>query len=125
MDLTFEIFGFAFTTIILIFIFIRIRHLYLSNDRINDAIVNYYEEKGLYVNDVLELSITEKIKYGVSIIPIFRLYSYYFGFFINKIEYVRKVDVTDEKGIDYTKYIEISVQGQDIISFKEFASYDI
>jgi hypothetical protein len=125
MESGFLIFGVVFTVIITIFFFTRIRQLYLSDDKIEDAIINYYEKKGLIVNDVSELNFTEKIKYGVPIISVFRLYSYYFGFLSGKIDYVRKVDIADKKDNEHTKYIELTVQGKNIISFKEFASYDI
>lgn len=125
MEPGFIIFGFLFTAIIGIFIFTKIRHLFLSEDIIDEVIVNHYDKKGLIVNNVSELNFTEKIKYGVSIISVFRLYSYYFGFLSGKIDYVRKVDIVDKKDNEHTKYIELTVQGKDIISFKEFASYDI
>lgn len=125
MEPGYIIFGVVFTTIIVIFIFTKIRHLYLSDDKIENAIIKYYEKKGLIVNDVSELNFTERIKYRVPIISIFRLYSYYFGFLSGKINYVRKVDTVDKKDNEHTKYIELTVQGKDVISVKEFASYDI
>jgi hypothetical protein len=112
MESGFLIFGVVFTVIITIFFFTRIRQLYLSDDKIEDAIINYYEKKGLVVNDVSELNFTEKIKYGVPIISIFSLYSYYFGFLSGKIDYVRKVDTIDKKDNEHTKYIELTVQGK-------------
>jgi len=125
MEPGFLIFGFVFTAIIVFFIFIRIRHLHLSDDKIEDAIGNYYENKWLIVNDIVELDFTEKIKNGVPIISIFRFYSYYFGVLSGKIDYVRKVDVIDHKDNEQTKFIELTVQGNDIISLNELASYDI
>lgn len=122
MEPGFIIFGLVSTTIILIYIITKTRHLYLSKDKIEDSIVKYYEKKGLFVNDISDLNFTERLKYGVPIISIFRLYSYFFGFLTGKIDYVRKVETFDKKDNEYTKYIELTVQGKDTISLKEFAS---
>jgi hypothetical protein len=114
------IFGLIFGSVILIYIFIKTRHLYQNDDKIRESIIQYYENKGLIVIDVYNLNIKERIKYGVPLIPIFGLYSYYFGFMSGKIDYVRKVDVIDNNDNDYTKYIELQIQGHDRISLKEF-----
>lgn len=122
MDPEFIIVGVVSTSFILIYIFTKTRNLYLSKDKIEDSIIKYYDKNGFIVNNVADLNITERLKYGVPIISIFRLYSYFFGFFSGKIDYVRKVEIVDGKNIKRTKYIELTVHGKDTISFKEFAS---
>ena len=125
METGITILGFAVTSIIFVLIIIQLRHLFLSDNTINDEIAKHYEKNGLLVDYVAKLNITEKMKYGVPIIPIFRFYSYYFGFFTGKIDYIRKVCVTDQMNNEQTKYVELTVQGKEIISFNEFAAYDL
>jgi hypothetical protein len=125
MELGFEILGFAFAILIMIFIIYKLRNLYLSEDKIEEEIAKHYEEKGLVVDYVSKLNMTERMKYGVPIMPIFQAYSYYFGILSGKIEYIRKVSVIDKKENEHIKYVELTVQGKDIISFNEFASYEL
>jgi hypothetical protein len=119
------IFGFISTSIILIYVIIKIRSLYIGEDKINKEIIEYYENKELTVINISKLNLIERMKYGVPIISIFRIYSYYFGLLSGKIDYVRKIELIDKKENEYTKYVELFVQGKEIISFREFASCEI
>lgn len=92
-----------------------------------EIITNHYQEKELGVTHVLKLNIREKMRYGVPIIPFLSFVSYssvYFSRSNNDIDYVRKVELVDEEGNEFTKYVDILVENKKVVSFKEFDSYD-
>jgi len=119
------VFGFIITTIFIIHLIIKIHYLHIGENNIRNGIIEHYADKGLIVNNISNLNLMERIKYRALIFSVFRIYRYFFGIISGKIDYIRKVDVLDKTDKGYTKYIELIVQWKDIISFKEFASYEI
>jgi hypothetical protein len=124
MKSSFEIVMYLLNSIIFIWIIWRIYRLYISDGKLEIAINEYYSKSGLTVINISKLNMTEKIKYGVPI-SVFRVYSYYFGLFSGKIEYVRKIELIDKHENEYTKYVEFLIRNKAIVNFKEFDSYNI
>ena len=119
------IFGTSTFLLVMIYVIINVRRLYLSDDQLKTAIIKYYENKGLVVNEISKLNLPERMKYGVPILSIFRLYSYFYGMMIGTIDYTRKVDIIDKDKVEHITFLELIVKKREIISFKEFASYEI
>lgn len=107
----------------IVYLSYKIYKLYLNETNIKNYIDSHYTSKGLQVDKISKLNFTEKIKYGVPIIPMLRMLSYYFGISSNQIDYVRKVELSDNKNDEYTKYVELIIKNKVIISIREFASY--
>jgi len=125
MEQYIAIFGYFFSIGLTGYFIYRVSRLYIGEDKIYNYILEYYQQKGITVNDISELELTERLKYGVPIISIFRIYNYMFGIFTGKIDYTRKVNVSDKKNKEYIKYIELIYHGKKRIEIKEFESYEI
>jgi hypothetical protein len=119
------IFGLIIAGILIFYLIFRIYSLYIAEDKLVNAIKEYYESKGFTVKEISKLNFTDRIRYGAPLFSIFRIYSYQSVLMSGTIDYLRKVDVTSKKNSEYTKYIELSIKGKEIISLKEFASFDI
>jgi len=124
MENKIELIGIIISFVVTLYFGYKTYQLFISNNKICQLITKHYAEKGLEVTSINRLSLTEKIKYGVPI-SIFWFYSYYFGFLTGKIDYVRKVEIEKPNDILLLKYVELQVSKKEIISFKEFESYEI
>lgn len=109
----------------MIFIFFRTYQLYVGNNKIKNAIVKHYQDQGFDVTKISGLNLTERIKYGVPLIPVFRMYNYYFGIFSGKIDYVQKATIIDRNGNESLKYVELKIRRKKVMAFNEFDSYDL
>jgi len=80
---------------------------YVSPENIDLYIEQYWAAKGFSSVKVLRLNTTEKLKYGVPPHPFLEVYNRVFVFFASGKEVGwRKVEMTDEKGEQITKYVE-------------------
>jgi|AntAceMinimDraft_17_1070374.scaffolds.fasta_scaffold239279_1 hypothetical protein len=122
---TFIIINNVISGFLLTFLIIKIYYSYITDRQINYLINEYYENLKVNVVDISKLNLTEKIKYGVSINFLLRLYGYLFSFFSLKIKLVRKVELKDLNDNEQTKYIELVIKKRKLILYKEFDSYDI
>lgn len=122
MNENLDIIGFVIGGAVVLYIFIKTSKFYLGNKYISKFIVDYYTDLGMQTLSISRLNVTERIKYGVPI-SIFWLYNYYFGFLSGKIDYVRKVEVSNNDK-EYINYVELQVKNNEIISFKEFESFE-
>lgn len=111
--------------LLLTFIIIKIYYGYITDTQIDYLIREHYENLKVNVVDISRLNLTEKIKYGVPINFLLRLYGYMFSFFSLKINSVRKVELKDINDNEQTKYIELLFKKRKLILCKEFDSYDI
>ena len=111
--------------LLLIFLIIKIYYSFITNRQIDHLIIEHYESLGFSVADINNLNLTEKIKYGVPINFLLRLYGYVFSFFSLKINPVRKVELMDLNNNEQTKYIELVIKKRKLISINEFDSYEI
>ena len=124
MDENFEIIGLIFASIIMLFLVYRSYQLIISKDKLNQFISRHYSEQGLEVTSISTLGMTERIRYGVPI-SFFWFYNFYFGFLTSKISYVRKVEIEINSDSLLLKYVELQISNKEIISFKEFDSYEL
>lgn len=122
---TFIIINNVISGLLLTFLIIKIYYCFITNSQIEYLIIDYYENLRINVTDIYKLNLTEKIKYGVPINFLLRLYGYLFSFFSLKINPVRKVELKDINNNEQTKYIEIVIKKRKLIFINEFDSYDI
>lgn len=111
--------------LLLTFLIIKIYYSFITNSQIDHLIIEHYENLRISVACINKLNLTEKIKYGVPIIFLLRLYGYLFSLFSLNINPVRKVALTDLNNNEQTKYIELVIRKRKLISINEFDSYDI
>jgi len=113
------------SVLLLTFLIVKIYYGFITNSQIDHLIIEHYENLRIHVAGISKLNLTEKIKYGVPINFLIRLYGYLFSFFSLNINPVRKVEMTDLNNNEQTKYIELVIKKRKLISIKEFDSYDI
>lgn len=111
--------------LLLTFLIIKIYYSFITNSQIDHLIIEHYESLRINVAGINKLNLTEKIKYGVPINFLLRLYGYLFSLFSLTINPVRKVELTDLNNNEQTKYIELVIKKRKLISINEFDSYDI
>lgn len=124
MDQRLDILVLILTTIILFYIFFQTYRLLVGNKKLNKSIIDHFQCKGFIVLSISKLNINERIKYRVSLIPILWIYSQFFGFLSDRIDLVRKVELSSKSGKEYIKYIELQIQRNDSISVNEIDSYE-
>ena len=122
---TFIIINNVISGLLLTFLIIKIYYSYITNTQIDYLITEHYENLKMNVIDIYKLNLTEKIKYGVPINFLLRLYGYLFSFFNLKIYPVRKVELKDRNDNEQTKYIELVIKKRKLILCKDFDSYNI
>ena len=122
---TFIIINNVISGLLLTFLIIKIYYSYITDTQIDYLITEHYENLKMNVVDIYKLNLTEKIKYGVPINFLLRLYGYLFSFFSLKINPVRKIELKDLNDNEQTKYIELVIKKRELILCKEFDSYDI
>jgi len=122
---TFIIINNVISGVLLTFLIIKIYYCFITDSQIEDLIFEHYENLSINVADIYKLNLTERIKYGVPINFLLRLYGYLFSFFSLKIKPVRKLELKDQNNNEQTKYIELVIKKRKLISINEFDSYDI
>lgn len=121
---TFIIVNNVISGLLLTFLIIKFYYTYITETQINSLIKHHYENLNMNVVSIYKLNLTERIKYGVPINFLLRLYGYLFSFFSLKINPVRKVELKDMNNNEQTKYVEMVVKKRKLILCKEFDSYD-
>jgi len=114
------LFGLLISIPSFILILLGIRNLSLSKKILEDGIQEFYHKKGYQTELISELDLVERMRYGVPVFFLFRIYNYYFGIFTGKIEYVRKVYLSKGDNREHTRYIELTVSRRKIIDLREF-----
>jgi|GEM_PF-4510920 len=91
----------------------------------DELIREHYRNKGQQVLSISKLKISEKIKYGVPISPVIRLYVSPFSFLSgSKGSVCRSVETVGDSGKEYICYVEVSFTGRDATSINEFDCYE-
>ena len=106
-------------------IFITGRNYLQSNIDVRDFIITHYRNENMIINKISELNFTEKLKYRVPFLKYLNRNDLYSTILNSPKSYNRKVELTDKDGNEFTKYVEIIVKDRNVISFKEYDSYDI
>ncbi len=112
-------------TLVFFYILYRLYQLYLNDDKIKNLIMEHYKDEEIRVDEIEKLKYNERLRYGLPLISIFRIYSYFFGILTGKIDYNRRVEITDKNDVTSTRYVELIIRKKDIISFREFDSYNL
>lgn len=121
----FEVISLLFFSVFIIFLAYRLYQLVVSGEELNEYITRHYSEQGLEVTSISRLGIPERIRYGVPPVLVLWFYSFYFGFWTGKISYVRKVEIEKSKDSLLLSYVELQISKKEVISFKEFDSYEL
>ena len=92
-----------------------------------EIITDHYQEGNLEVTGILRLNMRERMRYGAPIVPFLSFVSYSNNFVrrSSDIDCLRKVELIDENDNEFTKYVEVLVENNEVVSFREFDSYDI
>ncbi len=119
-----EIVNVFVSLVVMSFLTFRVYQLIISSDKLNQFIVNHYQEQGYSILIISNLDFKERLKYSVPI-SIFRCYSYFFGVLTGKISHIRKVEIENISESINIKFVELQVRRKKIISIKEFDSYEL
>jgi len=125
MDTIFLVINYVIVGLLLTFLIVKIYYCYITDSAIENLITKHYENLKMNDINIDKLTFTEKIKYGVPINALVRIYGYSYAFFTLKTKPVRKVELTDRNKNEFTKYIELVIKKRKLISCNEFDSYDI
>ena len=117
-----ELVGIAFILLLLIFVFIKVNSVVVDNKQIRNLLTEFYANKEMKVRAIYKLNLSEKLKYGVIVNSILRIYSYFIPFY--RINYFRKLEIVDCTENESTKYVEVSISNESLISCVEFDSYN-
>lgn len=91
--------------------------------QIDNLTIDYFEKLGFSDVCICKLNIKEKIRYGVPINTLVRIYGFFFTFFSLKTRIIRKVELKDRNQNEQTKFIELTIKKRKLIFCKEFDSY--
>lgn len=96
----------------------------INTRNVEEIIKEYFDDKELRVLVVKNLSLKEKVHYGIPVIS-YNAFSSSFSFILGTYSANKKVDLVDVDQNEYTKYIEINITAKMLDSINEFDSYDI
>ena len=125
MSENFEIIGMGLFPVFMLILAYRSNQLVVGSDKLNEYITRHYSEQGLEITSISRLGIPERIRYGVPPVLVLWFYSFYFGFWTGKISYVRKVEIEKNNDSLLLSYVELQISKKEVISFKEFDSYEL
>ena len=124
MNQSLDIFVLIAIPIILLVLFYKAWQIHTDNRKVNKSIIDYFQNEGFIIQGISRLNFTERIRYSVPIIPTRWIYNQLFGLISDKINLIKKVELTNQSGKEYIKYIEINISGSEAISIKEIDSYE-
>ena len=125
MSENFEIIGMGLFPVFMLILAYRSNQLVVGSDKLNEYITRHYSEQGLEITSISRLVIPERIRYVVPPVLVLWFYSFYFGFWTGKISYVRKVEIEKNNDSLLLSYVELQISKKEVISFKEFDSYEL
>lgn len=119
-----EVIGILFIIAVIGFL---VNLLYSKIQTINSVdglIIEYYKNQNITITNISKFNFTERIKYGVPIIPFVGFYSTCYSLFTKIDEsYFRKLDTIDTNDTEQIRYVEITFS-QYGIEYIEFDKYD-
>jgi hypothetical protein len=119
-----EIIPFLAIGTLIVLIPIQLYFKYASPGQLKEMLTNFYANKGIRVIDVAKLSISEKMKYGVSFSPFTVANNMGLSMFSSVGEsYFLKVDTETEDHAEQIRYVEMYVRKRELISCEEFDIY--
>ncbi len=120
--ITAKILSGIFYILVVVQLYIR----YISSDKLYSLISDYYEKQGYIVKDINDLTMTERIKYGVPLNMFLKLYGSLFTIFTKFGEnHFRRIELMDSQNNEITKYIDCFVRNRKLLDCKEFDSYKL
>lgn len=114
--------GILFILVVCAFLFYMIYTKIQSIQAIDVLIEEFYEDAELTIDSISKLSVTEKLKYSVPVVPFLSFYSTYNSLFMDADErYFRKIETTDPSGSEQIRYLELFFSKNGI----EYNEFDI
>jgi hypothetical protein len=119
-----EVTGILFIIVVIGFLVYMLYSKTQSISAVDVLLKEYYEDQNITITNISKFSITERIKYGVPVIPFVGFYSTCYSLFSKVDEsYFRKLDTTDSNDAEQIRYVEI-IFSQNGIEYNEFDTYD-
>ncbi len=109
----------------IILIIAQFYYRYIKASQIEDIIHNYYKDRGLKVVEISNLTIAEKLKYGVPLNAFIRLYGFIYTMFSQfGKNHFRKVETIDKEENEQIRYIDLYIRKRKLMSCNEFEVYN-
>lgn len=119
-----EIIGILFISTLCAYFLYQLYLKILFVNSIDEFAKEYYAEQEVIIESISKLNVTEKLKYGVPVIPFFSFYSSSYSFITQMEEtYFRKIETTDKAGSEQIRYLEISFT-KNGLEYNEFDVYE-
>ncbi|BAX81940.1 hypothetical protein [Labilibaculum antarcticum] len=120
-----EVTGILFIIVIIGFLIYMLYTKTQSISAVDGLLKEYYEDQNNIITNISKFSFTERLKYGVPVIPFMGFYySTCYSLFAKVDEsYFRKLDTTDKNDTEQIRYVEI-LFSQNGIEYNEFDTYD-
>lgn len=113
-------------TILITFYFIKLYQSFNINENIiESAVYEYYDNGEVADIEIHELNTTEKLKYNIPVLSIFYIYHINSYIISGEKEVYRKVYITYLNDEESTKYVTLTIKNNQVITCKEFDSFDI
>lgn len=109
---------------IVIILIVQVYYQSKNEKLVNTLLSEYYRKQGIEVTHIAQLTITEKLKYGVSVSPFIKLYQFGFTMFSNTADaFYKKVETETSDKSEQIRYIEFYITKGEISSCEEFDVY--
>ncbi|MDM8160900.1 hypothetical protein QUH73_13835 [Labilibaculum sp. K2S] len=120
-----EIIGILFILIVCAFLIYMLYTKIQSINAIDGLLKEYYEDQDITITNISKFNFTERLKYGVPVIPFMRFYSSTCYSLFSKVDesYFRKLDTTNKNDAEQIRYVEI-IFSQNGIEYNEFDTYN-
>ena len=98
---------------------------FVSEKQLRKIITVYYKTNGFKVIEISNLTIKEKIKYGVPLNSLLEMYRFMFTIFFKFGDnHYKKVETGDNNGNEQIRYIDLYIKKRRLKSCKEFDVYN-
>jgi hypothetical protein len=120
-----EIIGILFILTVCAFIMYMLYSKIQSISAVDSLLKEYYEDQDITITNISKFNFTERLKYGVPVIPFMGFYYSTCCSLFSKADesYFRKLDTTDKNDAEQIRYVEI-IFSQNGIEYNEFDTYD-
>ncbi len=119
-----EILPYILNGLFLALLVIQIFYRYANKRQIETIIKNHYKSQSAEVQNIVKLTITERLKYGVPLNFIFSMYNFFFTIFTRLGKnHFRKIEILNKEHKEEIVYVDLYIKKRKLIEIKEFEKY--